>query len=72
MRSERRQHIARIKVARSHHWGGGLRLDPRRLGKCVATAAPCSCAMCGNPRRIHKERTVQERSAEGLLKAEKT
>jgi len=72
MRAERRHHTARLKAARRRYWGRDLRAEPQQLGMCVNTAAVCSCAMCGNPRRIHKERTVQERSAEGLLKAEQT
>ncbi|CAH2801603.1 MAG: hypothetical protein CBARDMAM_4422 [uncultured Caballeronia sp.] len=27
----------------------------------IDTPAPCSCWMCGNPRRYFRERTIQER-----------
>lgn len=33
----------------------------RRARYLLQTPHPCSCAMCGNPRRHFGERTVQER-----------
>lgn len=35
---------------RSYH-GGHARHDPRLLGRIAHTQHPCSCFMCGNPRR---------------------
>ena len=32
--------------------------------RMVATRVPCSCPMCGNPRRHFGERTIQERRAD--------
>jgi len=34
------------------------------------TRVPCSCTMCGNPRRHFGERTVQERRADEAMKAQ--
>jgi hypothetical protein len=59
----RRHHTARLKRQRAHHHGGHAGSDPRHLGKVVATATPCSCPMCGNPRRHEGARSVQEVSA---------
>ena len=36
----------------------------RTLRQCRKTGTPCSCYMCGNPRRKRGERTVQERKHE--------
>ncbi len=35
--------------------------DDRALGISVNTQKPCSCVMCGNPRRYNGEPTIQER-----------
>jgi hypothetical protein len=49
MRAIRRAHRARLKKARRFHWG--RRLRGSALGMVVDTPTPCSCWMCGNPRR---------------------
>ena len=37
-------------------------INPRNIGKIASThGKPCSCYMCGNPRRHFKEPTIQER-----------
>jgi len=33
----------------------------RRNSKAVDTPKPCSCFMCGNPRKHWKEKTIQEK-----------
>ena len=41
-------------------------LTPRNIGRAGATITPCSCFMCGNPRRHYKGKaalTIQERRA---------
>jgi len=66
-RAERRAERERIKAKR-------LRRVPwiqlavstahdsgRVIGRAIDTATPCSCEMCGNPRRYFGDRTVQER-----------
>lgn len=41
------------------YWGDG----PRSEGIYANHGCSCSCWMCGNPRRHHGERTIQERKA---------
>ena len=43
-----------------------LAADEAYVGKRAATRVPCSCPMCGNPRRHGKSErlTLQERRAE--------
>jgi hypothetical protein len=50
-RALRRHHAARLKRARRFYFGLDNRNDPRRCGMVLHTATPCSCWMCGNPRR---------------------
>ncbi|KVP75411.1 hypothetical protein [Burkholderia ubonensis] len=60
-RALRRHHIARLKRARRFYFGKDLAKDPVDLGITVTTAARCSCALCGNPRKYFLELTMQER-----------
>ena len=62
-RALRRHHAARLKHARGHYWGHDIWHEPKLLGKVINTPTPCSCWMCGNPRRHFKELTRQERRA---------
>lgn len=62
-RALRQHHAARLKAARRFHWGRDIRHDAKSLGKVVDTPCPCSCWMCGNPRRHFKKRTRRERAA---------
>lgn len=50
-RAIRRHHAARLKKARRFHFGRDFRHDPHGLGLLLHTPTPCSCWMCGNPRR---------------------
>lgn len=59
-RALRRHHVARLKAARRFHWEQDLRADAKFLAKVVDTPCPCSCWMCGNPRRHLNELTRQE------------
>ena len=61
-RAERRHQRARVKNARRFYLGRDLTTDPRRLGKLVHTATPCSCCMCRNSRWIAGP-TYQEKKA---------
>ncbi|MBN9425282.1 MAG: hypothetical protein J0H09_02140, partial [Burkholderiales bacterium] len=63
-RALRRHHRARLKAIRQFYRTQGR--DPasdagkpagKPLGKVLATPAPCSCALCGNPRRYFGEAT---------------
>lgn len=62
MRSLRRHHNSRLKAKRRFHFGRDLRQEPKTLGKIVDTPCPCSCRMCGNPRRKQGQITRQEQS----------
>ncbi len=58
-RAERRHHYQRLKKNRSHYWGGD-----NCEGRCAVlanTPTPCSCYMCGNPRKYFKEVTRKEK-----------
>lgn len=69
-RAQRRHDDARLKHNRSRHQlvrsalesprGTTERERSRVLGKHLACAALCSCAMCGNPRKFTGELTRQE------------
>ncbi|GAK58658.1 hypothetical protein U27_05632 [Candidatus Vecturithrix granuli] len=58
-RAIRRHHRERLKKKRRWHFGRILTEDEQ--GKVVDTPTPCSCSLCGNPRRHFHELTVQER-----------
>ena len=60
-RAIRRHHLARVKRARRFFFGRNLTNEVATLGKLANTATPCSCFMCGNPRRYFLELSVQER-----------
>ena len=65
LRAQRRHHASRLKKKRACYWGGQNWLTPeeriRRIGRIYRTPAPCSCAMCGNPRKFFHEDSIQER-----------
>lgn len=42
----------------------------KRLGKSVKTPTPCSCWMCGNPRKYYKARTLAEISFDEISNTE--
>ena len=77
-RAMRRHHYARLKNNRKQHWGYGnqnwrgtcqaevVNMSPKTAGFVTRTPTPCSCYMCGNPRRAAWENplTIQERKAE--------
>lgn len=52
LRSERRHESSRIKKNRKDY-----------VSAKAETPKPCSCFMCGNPRKWFGEKTVQERRA---------
>lgn len=63
-RAKRR--VARHIFWRFNRWGHGyLASDPHYVGREARTRHPCSCAMCGNPRRHFRGLTRQERRADG-------
>ena len=42
-------------------WNGSEEEREKHLRKMAETRHPCSCHMCGNPRRMFKEKTMQEK-----------
>jgi len=60
-RSLRRHHAKRLKKKRRDY---RTAFNERNLVKVVNTPKPCSCFMCGNPRRYYGEKTIQEQKAE--------
>lgn len=70
-RGERRERMAREKAKarkflREVWQDDAFAADDAYVGKRAATRVPCSCPMCGNPRRHGKSErlTLQERRAE--------
>jgi len=43
-----------------------LEITARMIGRRATDRAPCSCHICGNPRRFFREMTWQERRAENF------
>jgi hypothetical protein len=76
-RALRRHHRYRLWRKRRFYWSRNLvepNENPRSRGKVVDTPTPCSCWMCGNPRRYFGEKTLQELrqdEADGLRKIKK-
>jgi hypothetical protein len=60
MTARRRADRDRLRHNRLYWWGRRL-CEGRELGAIIDTPTPCSCWMCGNPRRYLGEITVQER-----------
>jgi hypothetical protein len=58
LRALRRHHRARLMARRRHHFGRWL--TAAEAARAVTTATPCSCWMCGNPRRYFGQPTLQE------------
>ena len=60
-RALRRHHENRMKRRVEKHYSEHAPRSARATGKRAQTRQPCSCWMCGNPRRHFGERTLQER-----------
>lgn len=58
MRAERRTKLETIKKKVEKYYGGTK--SDRDKGRLAHTRTPCSCAMCGNPRKHFKKVTLQE------------
>ena len=66
-RADRRHHHQRMldKVKAFHwlkkkFWNGSEDERELHMKKMAETRHPCSCHMCGNPRKHWKEETIQE------------
>lgn len=66
-RSVRRHNVERLKKSRSKNETAKGATGHRAL-IIAKTPAICSCAACGNPRKFFNEATIQERSADCLLR----
>jgi len=62
-RAIRRHHEERIKNRVEKYYGGVFQKDAREIGKMAHARTPCSCFMCGNPRKWFKQMTLRERRA---------
>jgi len=58
-------HEQRLKKKRASYWFGDKK-SGRSARMVIDTPKPCSCWMCGNPRKHLGEKTLKERSAEQL------
>lgn len=67
-RAVRRHHEHRLKVKVRDYYAAYARRNARALGKLAQTRAPCSCAMCGNPRRWG-ELSLAERRRDAAIKS---
>ena len=70
-RAERRHHHHRMinHVKKTFDWlsikyGWTQEEIDRKALKLAETRKPCSCHMCGNPRRMFKDKTIQEKRFE--------
>ncbi len=66
-RALRRHHAARrkqwVRRALRHYFLEPDEPEARRVGLYAGTPRPCSCWMCGNPRRYFGEASIQEKRA---------
>ena len=67
-RAERRHHHNRMIEKVKHFWWlqkdkywGSEEKRQKHIRKMAETRHPCSCHMCGNPRTIFNEVTMQEK-----------
>lgn len=67
-RAERRHNhermLDRVKKFRwlqPEFWHGDEKSREKHIRQMAETRKPCSCHMCGNPRRMFKEKTIQEK-----------
>ena len=74
-RAERRHHHQRmLDRVKSFHWlkkkfwNGSEDERELHLKKIAETRHPCSCHMCGNPRKHWKDKTMQEHRFEEKMK----
>jgi len=59
-KAKRRANRARLKKKR-RAWWRGVDKTAVQLGRLVDTPTPCSCWMCGNPRKYFGHRSIHER-----------
>ncbi len=68
-RAERIAHRERLKVNRRYYWGQDLLFEKNNCTKSIVdTPTPCSCWVCGNPRKFFNQKTLKELSFEELAR----
>lgn len=67
-RAQRRADNSRLKKNRETRHPDAFN-TPRRRGLLLNTATPCSCFMCGNPRKNFKAQSLKEESFAELEKS---
>lgn len=65
MRAERRSHRERLKKKRLNY---DVCVNKDYVNRLIDTPKPCSCYMCGNPRKFFNEKTRQELKSEIIEK----
>lgn len=62
-RAQRRHERARVKAKRRFFWGRDHSLpgEEKSWGRLISTPTPCSCPLCGSPRKHFGERSIAER-----------
>lgn len=66
-RAVRRHHRERLKRKRGNY---GNVFTEKQLLKAIDTPHPCSCALCGNPRRYGGDKTPAEQKSEDNFRQE--
>ena len=64
-RAVRRHHELRMKTKVRAYYDQHAMRDVRAQGRLAHARTPCSCWMCGNPRRHFGDTTLQERRQSG-------
>ncbi|HXG85011.1 MAG TPA: hypothetical protein VNI84_13405 [Pyrinomonadaceae bacterium] len=59
LKSDKYKHRVKALI-RSRFSSSHLADDATYVGKLAQTRKPCSCWMCGNPRKWHKQKTLKE------------
>lgn len=49
-------------------WSTDIENYARERSKFYNTRCPCSCYMCGNPRKLWKDKTIQEKKFDELAR----
>lgn len=67
-RADRRHHhermldkVKKFRFVQPEFYNGNEEQRQKHIRKMAETRTPCSCHMCGNPRRMFKEETMQEK-----------
>lgn len=56
--------VKKFRWLQPEFWHGEESDRDKHIRKMAETRKPCSCDMCGNPRRTFKEKTIQEKRFE--------